>query len=366
MSGANSNITSLTGLTTPLSAIQGGTGISSITQYNVVVGASGALGFVGPSTSGLVLTSNGTSAYPSFLAIPWSTPPAIGNTTAAAGSFTTLSASSTVSGTGFSTYLATPPAIGGTTAAAGSFTTLSASSAVSGSGFSTYLASPPAIGGTAASSGAFTTLSASGAVSGTGFSNYLASPPAIGGTAAAAGSFTTLSASSTVSGTGFSTYLASPPAIGGTTPGNVTIKGVTTGSCAGSGNVGQCLSVNVPNGSAVSLTTATAANVTSLSLTAGNWLISGNVCFAPGTGASSSFNMAWLSTTTAAVPTSPNAGAETIQNAAIVQSNGTFCLPTGLTFQTVTTTTTMFMSALSTFSGGTMTAYGYLFAIRFN
>jgi hypothetical protein len=80
-------------------------------------------------------------------------------------------------------------------------TTLSASSTVSGTGFSTYLASPPAIGGTAAAGGAFTTLSASSMVSGTGFSTYLASPPAIGGTAAAAGSFTTLSASNTIRGT---------------------------------------------------------------------------------------------------------------------------------------------------------------------
>jgi len=83
----------------------------------------------------------------------------IGATTAGTGAFTTLSASSTVSGTGFSTYLASPPAIGGTAAAAGSFTTLSASSTVSGTGFSTYLASPPAIGGTAAAAGTFTTLS---------------------------------------------------------------------------------------------------------------------------------------------------------------------------------------------------------------
>jgi len=58
----------------------------------------------------------------------------VGTTTAAAGAFTTLSASSTVSGTGFSTYLASPPAIGGTAAAAGSFTTLSASSTVTLSG----------------------------------------------------------------------------------------------------------------------------------------------------------------------------------------------------------------------------------------
>lgn len=43
---------------------------------------------------------------------------------------TTLSASSTVSGTGFSTYLASPPAIGGTTPAAGSFTTLTSTGAL--------------------------------------------------------------------------------------------------------------------------------------------------------------------------------------------------------------------------------------------
>lgn len=52
----------------------------------------------------------------------------IGATTASTGAFTTLSASSTVSGTGFSTYLASPPAIGGTAAAAGSFTSLSCTS----------------------------------------------------------------------------------------------------------------------------------------------------------------------------------------------------------------------------------------------
>jgi hypothetical protein len=50
----------------------------------------------------------------------------IGASGASTGAFTTLSASSTVSGTGFSTYLASPPAIGGTAPAAGKFTTLEA------------------------------------------------------------------------------------------------------------------------------------------------------------------------------------------------------------------------------------------------
>lgn len=56
----------------------------------------------------------------------------LGQTTPAAGSFTTLSASSTVSGTGFSSYMASPPAIGGTSAAAGSFTALSYSTTLTG------------------------------------------------------------------------------------------------------------------------------------------------------------------------------------------------------------------------------------------
>ena len=87
---------------------------------------------------------------------------AIGATTASTGAFTTLSASSTVSGTGFSTYLASPPPIGSTTANTGAFTTLSASSTVSGTGFSNWLTSqlttPPPIGGTTPSTGAFTSL----------------------------------------------------------------------------------------------------------------------------------------------------------------------------------------------------------------
>jgi len=107
--------------------------------------------------------------------------------------------------------------VGATTANTGAFTTLSASSTVSGTGFSTYLASPPAIGGTAAAAGAFTTLSASSTVSGTGFSTYLASPPAIGGTAAAAGTFTAGTFTSTVhKGATSGTITLAAPAVAGT------------------------------------------------------------------------------------------------------------------------------------------------------
>lgn len=52
--------------------------------------------------------------------------------------------------------------IGGSTAAAGTFTSLTAGGTVSGSGITALFASPPAIGGTAAAAGTFTGLTISG------------------------------------------------------------------------------------------------------------------------------------------------------------------------------------------------------------
>jgi hypothetical protein len=109
----------------------------------------------------------------------------VGATTPTTGAFTTLAASSTVSGAGFTTYLASPPAIGGTAAAAGTFTQLtvngaSVNTSISPTGTGTVTISPAgaltinptaastinntSIGATTRSTGAFTTLGANGAV----------------------------------------------------------------------------------------------------------------------------------------------------------------------------------------------------------
>jgi hypothetical protein len=61
-SGANSDITSITGLTTALTVAQGGTGAATLTANNVVLGnGTSAVQFVAPSTAGNVLVSNGTT-----------------------------------------------------------------------------------------------------------------------------------------------------------------------------------------------------------------------------------------------------------------------------------------------------------------
>jgi hypothetical protein len=86
------------------------------------VSSAGKLVLYNAGAASITLNSNGTIQGASLFATP------VGNLSASSGAFTTLSASSTVSGTGFSTYLASPPVIGGTAAAAGTFTTLNATS----------------------------------------------------------------------------------------------------------------------------------------------------------------------------------------------------------------------------------------------
>ena len=61
-SGANSDITSITGLTTALAPSQGGTGLATLTANNVVLGnGTSAVQFVAPGTASNVLVSNGTT-----------------------------------------------------------------------------------------------------------------------------------------------------------------------------------------------------------------------------------------------------------------------------------------------------------------
>jgi hypothetical protein len=133
----------------------------------------------------------------------------IGNTSPSSGAFTTLSATSTVSGAGVTARFASPGPIGNTLADSGAFTTLSASSTVSGTGVTARFASPGPIGNTLADTGAFTTLAASSTVSGVGVTARFASPGPIGNTLADTGAFTSLSTTLNlqVDGQGFSPTL---------------------------------------------------------------------------------------------------------------------------------------------------------------
>jgi hypothetical protein len=162
-------------------------------------------------------------------------------------------------------------------------------------------------------------------------------------------------------GTG-SPVLATSPSI--TTP---VISGVTSGACAAAGKVGECVNSNVPQGSAISLTNNTAANVTSVPLTAGNWLCYGNVAFLPAGTTVTSQELGWISTTSAAVPTAPGSGGEVgLTNLSSTAGGNANILPVGMQMVNVTTTTTVYLSAYASFTTSTNVAYGYINCIRWH
>ncbi len=190
--------TGLCNVQTPLSAFKtyvgggggGGTpgGSSTQLQYNnagafggIVNGSAGSClvsNSSGPPSFGSCSGSGGVTATGSPVAgelAGFSSSTGITNvnlagdcTTSNTFQITCLRTNGTLFGTFAVSNAATPPAIGGTTPAAGSFTTLTstsslvASGTISGTGFSTYLESPPVIGNVAPNAGSFTTLALTG------------------------------------------------------------------------------------------------------------------------------------------------------------------------------------------------------------
>lgn len=72
--GANSDITSLSGLTTPLTVAQGGVGVATLGDAGVLIGnGTGAVQVTSAGTAGQLLTSNGAGVDPTFqtLAADW-------------------------------------------------------------------------------------------------------------------------------------------------------------------------------------------------------------------------------------------------------------------------------------------------------
>jgi microcystin-dependent protein len=67
--GVNTSITQLTGITTPLSVSQGGTGAATLSANKLIVGAGASVNSISNGTAGQVLTSNGALADPSFQTI---------------------------------------------------------------------------------------------------------------------------------------------------------------------------------------------------------------------------------------------------------------------------------------------------------
>jgi hypothetical protein len=124
----------------------------------------------------------------------------------------------------------------------------------------------------------------------------------------------------------------------------------------------KCITSSIALGSAVSLSNNTGANVTSISLPAGDWDVSGTVGFTAGALTTATAFSGGISQSTGALPTGPGGLA---QFGISLSAGGVDPIFDVGTLQvTLTATTTIYLVAKCTFSTSTMAAYGYIQARR--
>ena len=156
-------------------------------------------------------------------------------------------------------------------------------------------------------------------------------------------------------------YAANGTTLSGGQVGN--ILGTATNDSASTGYCGEFISSNIGSGSAVGITSGNTANITSISLTAGDWDVEGQVYTSLGGGTiPSSFN-AGTSATSVTLNQSPTAGGLMAFNNN-TQANQSWGLGTGRTRMSISGTTTVYLVFNSAFSVSTLSAYGWILARR--
>lgn len=147
--------------------------------------------------------------------------------------------------------------------------------------------------------------------------------------------------------------------------GKVIAQGTSTNDTAPSGIIGETLTSSTALSSAVSLTTATAADITSLSLTAGDWDVFIQAGFSGG-GTTTILKYA-LSTTTATLPGSDTTAVPTsnqVQGIAPINIAGANYTTLIYCPVSLATTTTVYLVEEATFGAGSCSGFGSIIARR--
>ncbi|WP_124480189.1 hypothetical protein [Burkholderia stagnalis] len=307
MANQNANAVAITGGTiagvtvstsSPIGATSGGTGRNALTANAVVIGeGSSPVNFAAPGASGTILSSTGTNADPSF-----QTKTALAIASSGANSdITSLS--------GLTTALSV--AQGGTGRQA-----LTAHGVLVGEGTS-------AINQLSVGTTGQVLVGSTGA------------DPAFG---------------TTVTGLTFTSAIT-PQSTGG-------IVGTTTNDNAQAGSIGEYVAATFTS---FSLTNNTNQNLTSISLTAGDWDVTGHALFQTGTGATMTAEVLGVSLTSSTLPAIGNywQGSTSITGTGGAQSG---IAP--VQRLSLASTTTVYLVVLALFSGGTSTATGFIRARR--
>lgn len=154
-----------------------------------------------------------------------------------------------------------------------------------------------------------------------------------------------------------------PTSVGTATVGQ--IPGTTTNDVAAAGKVGEYISSNVPYASRIALTNNTVADITSISLTAGNWNVCGNVFWEVDATTVVSSLIGYVNNASVTLPSPPNNGAIWYDNSTI--DANTFSIKggtTGCMNVSLSGTTTYYLGTRALFSVSTANVYGFIGATR--
>ena len=142
------------------------------------------------------------------------------------------------------------------------------------------------------------------------------------------------------------------------------IVGTTTNNNAAAGSVGEMISSVIASGSSVSLTTATEANITSITLTAGDWDIWGNLFFTPGATTNLVDALGGISATTVTLPLSDSLMKVNYGAAGVVIGSGGLGHAVPGFRVSLAAGATYYLVGYATFSVSTVVSNGAIYARR--
>lgn len=147
-----------------------------------------------------------------------------------------------------------------------------------------------------------------------------------------------------------------------TTVQTVVVQGSISGSAPAAGYIGEQILASVVPGSAVSLSNNTAANVTSINLTAGIWDVSAMCCVTGNVSLVGTSLIGSISTTSATLAS--DNGINIAHNPQIGSNGNDSCVVVPLVRASLSGNTTYYLVCNCIFSAGTANAYGSISATR--
>lgn len=137
--------------------------------------------------------------------------------------------------------------------------------------------------------------------------------------------------------------------------------GTTTNDDATAGQLGEYITSSIPGGG-VGLTSNVAANITNISLTAGDWDVGGEIWFAVGAGGAADLR-GGTSATTGVIQGNPGSGGVVIHKWTFT-ANSTQAFSIATERFSLAATTTIYLVAYAFFGASTVSGYGRISARR--